>query len=820
MAEKKTPAKPRKPRKAAAPTKGVAAEKAKPKAKPAAKTKAAAKKKPVAKRKPKARAKKQQASLLAKFLPLLKVPLLKFAGICLFVFVCYLGYLDYTVRQQFEGKRWSIPARVYADPVEIYAGSKMNQQQLLVLLKKLHYRDDKQLSSQATYRKRLKSITLKTRQFVFWDKTQEIQHIKVTFAGNSIASIKDAETGGELAIVRLDPEQVGSFYPAHKEDRVLVQLEQVPESLVQGLLATEDRDFYQHYGVSLKGIARAIWVNLRQGRMAQGGSTITQQLVKNFYLTPERSLKRKINEALMALILEARFSKADILEAYLNEVYLGQDGAHAIHGFGLASEFYFSQPLEGLPLDKVTALIALVRGPSYYDLRKHPKRATKRRNLVLSEMFMQGNISEQDMLEAQKKPLKLVAYAHRPANRYPAFIELVKGQLRKEYDDADLSSEGLSIFTTLDTRVQDALESSIKQQLTQIERNKRAKNLETAAIVTRKESGEIVALAGGRDSQVVGFNRALNAVRPIGSLIKPLVYLTALEYPKKYNLLTPVSDRKISVKAEHGKTWKPSNYDRKEHGDVAFYKALVHSYNLATVRIGMDIGVGRIAKTLRDTGVDRTIDLFPSMLLGALPLSPFEVTQMYQTLAGDGFTMPLRSINAVLAQEGEVLQRYPFAIRQTLDPDATYLTNWALQKVMREGTGRAAYQKLSKKLNLAGKTGTSNDLKDSWFAGYTGDYLAVVWVGRDDNKPAGVTGASGALKLWTALMDRVATQSVLLSMPDSVVAYRIETATGFKANEFCTGVNIVPFVKGSEPAQNADCAAPSRHKEKSWFEIF
>ena len=764
---------------------------------------------------------KQKPSIVKKIWQLIKAPLLKLFALFVFVFACYLGYLDYTVRKQFEGKRWSIPAHVYASPVEIYAGLQMNAQQLLVLLKKLHYRPDGKLSSQATYNnKRRGTISLKTRQFVFWDKAQEIQHIRIVFSATEVRSITDVQTGNELTIVRLDPVQIGSFYPAHKEDRVLVKLDEVPETLVQGLMATEDRDFYQHIGISFKGIARAMWVNLREGRLVQGGSTITQQLVKNFYLTPERSLTRKINEAFMALILEARFNKDEILEAYLNEVYLGQDGAHAIHGFGLASEFYFSRPLNKLPLDKVAALIALVRGPTYYDLRRRPERALKRRNLVLDEMFDHGDISEQQLKQAQQQSLKVVPFAHRPANRYPAFIELVKGQLREEYDDTDLTSEGLSIFTTLDTKVQDALDASIKQQLAKIERRKRSKNLETAAIVTRKDSGEIVALAGGRDSQGVGFNRALNAVRPIGSLIKPIVYLTALEYPEKYTLITPVSDTKMKIKAEKGKFWTPSNYDRKEHGDVAFYTALVHSYNMATVRIGMDIGVGRIAKTLRDTGVSRPINLYPSMLLGALALSPFEVTQMYQTLAGDGFAMPLRSINAVLAQDGELLQRYPYAIRQTLDPAATYLTNWIMQRVMREGTGRSAYQTLAENMNIAGKTGTTNELKDSWFAGYTGDYLAVFWVGRDDNKPAGVTGASGALKLWTALMKQVATQPVLLSVPDSVTSIWIDEATGLTANELCSGVVAYPFVRGSEPAESAPCVETPLNKMKSWFNDF
>ncbi len=769
------------------------------------------------KRKPKA---KPKQSWLKRFWRHIKKPVLVSVATLAFVFFCYLGYLDYTVRKQFAGKRWAIPARVYASPVEIYAGLSMNVGQFAGLLQELHYRPDRKLSSQATYDKKARHITLKTREFTFWDNTEQVQHLRVAFSGTEIRKITDMQTQRELAIVRLEPVQIGSFYPAHKEDRVLVKLDEVPQTLIQGLLATEDRDFYQHIGISFKGIARAMWVNLKAGGFVQGGSTITQQLVKNFYLTSERSLRRKINEALMALILELRFSKDEILEAYLNEVYLGQDGAHAIHGFGLASEFYFSRPLNKLPLHQVTALVALIRGPSYYDLRRKPARALKRRNLVLAEMLAHNDISEAEAQKATKTAINVVPFVHRPANRYPAFIDLIKRQLKLEYDEADLTSEGLSIFTTLDTRVQDALNSSIKQQLAKIEQNKKSKQLEAAAIVTRRDTGEIVALAGGRDSQGVGFNRALNALRPIGSLIKPIVYLTALEYPQRYTFITPISDATIKVKMENGQVWQPNNYDRKEHGDVPLHRALAHSYNLATVRMGMDIGVGRIAKTLRATGVTRPINLYPSMLLGALPMTPFEVTQMYQTLAGDGFAMPLRSISVVMDQQGQMLQRYPYALKQELDPAATYLTNRILQEVMLEGTGRSAYWQLPKSLRVAGKTGTTNDLKDSWFAGYTGDYLAVFWVGRDDNKSTGVTGSSGALRLWSNLMHKVAKQPVFLSMPDAVQTVWIDTETGLKANELCAGAVRYPFVRGSEPIEDAPCVSSTVNKAKTWLNDF
>ncbi|MFW5442737.1 MAG: penicillin-binding protein 1B [Methylococcaceae bacterium] len=737
-----------------------------------------------------------------------------------FVFFSYIGYLDYVVRKQFEGKRWSIPARVYASPVEIYSGYKLTADEFEDLLLQLHYRRDYRLSSEGTYNKKGQQVNLKTRGFNFWDKRQESQQLRIKFADAAVTQIINLTTSKQMPIVRMDPIQIGSFYPTRKEDRVLIKLENTPDALIQGLMATEDREFYNHFGLSFKAIARALWVNFRAGSVVQGGSTITQQLVKNFYLTPERSLWRKVNEAFMALILEFRFQKDEILEAYLNEIYLGQDGASSVHGFGLAAEFYFGRPLKNLPLHDIAGLVALVRGPSYYDPRRHADRSVKRRNLVLEEMHQQGYITKKQALAAKQEKLSIISRTHRSINRYPGFMDLVKRQLRQEYREDDLTSEGLRVFTTLDTRVQNIVENKITVKLEQLEKRPNASKLETAVVVTHRESGEIAALAGGRDPKGVGFNRALDAVRPIGSLIKPVVYLTALEYPDRYTINTKVSDTAIEIKGKNGKLWQPKNYDRKEHGEVEMHTALTHSYNLATVRIGMDIGVARIAKTIRSLGVSRPVNLFPSLLLGASPLSPLEVTQMYQTLAGDGFATPLRSIRAVIAADGERLQSYPYTVRQTVDPAATYITNKMLQQVMHEGTGRSAYLYMPKNFGLVGKTGTTNGLRDSWFAGFSGDYLSVVWVGRDDNKPAGLTGASGALQLWISLMRRISTQPVYLVAPDNIEMNWVDPVNGLLANEQCAGARVYPFVSGSGPTIDSPCVTTNVNRAKTWFNDF
>jgi penicillin-binding protein 1B len=736
-----------------------------------------------------------------------------------FMLFSYLGYLDYNVREQFEGNRWAIPARVYASPVELYAGYALTAENFQALLKMLHYKEDSALSAEGTYFKNGSQISVKTRDFAFWDQHQPGMSMSLSFTDMGIESITDITTAEDIAIIRMDPVQIGSFYPTIKEDRVLIKLEEAPDTLVKGLLASEDRDFYQHFGVSLRGIARAMWTNVRAGGMVQGGSTITQQLVKNFYLTNERRLSRKIKEAFMALILEYRYTKNEILEAYLNEIYLGQNGANAVHGFGLASEFYFGSTLKDLPLEEVASLVALVRGPSEYDPRRYPDRALERRNLILDEMATESYITTDQLVDAKAKPLNIIPRQQRSSNLYPGFLDLVKRQLRQDYPEENLTSQGLRIFTTLDTQVQNILEKTVTTKLDQLDKLPHANDLEAAVIVTRRDSGEVTALTGGRENIAGGFNRALDALRPIGSLMKPAVYLTALEYPDKYTITTRVSDSTIVVKGPNGTDWIPKNYDHRHHGSVALHTALAKSYNLATVRIGMDIGVDKTAKTLKNMGVTRKLDLYPSLLLGASSLTPIEVTQMYQTLAGDGFSTPIKSIRAVVDTEGRQLQSYPFTVKQAIDPAATYIVNTMLQEVMHEGTGHTAYDSFPKDYGLVGKTGTTNDAKDSWFAGYTGDYLSVVWVGRDDNKPIGLTGSTGALPLWSALMQQISTQPVNLIPPDNVKLVWVEPASGLLTRKGCGHGKQYPYISGSEPTAYSSCGQKKVfEQDKSWFD--
>lgn len=719
-------------------------------------------------------------------------------------------YLDAVVQEKFSGKRWTVPAKVYARPLELFVGQKLTKTDFLTELDALGYRRESAASGPGAAAVAGNDVQLHTRGFQFYEGTEPARRINVRFSGAYVAGLSQG-AGGNLAVARLEPLLVGGLYPAHHEDRILLKLDQVPPYLVETLVAIEDREFFNHYGVSLKSIARAFWINATAGQLRQGGSTLTQQLVKNFYLTNERSLTRKATEAMMALLLELHYDKNEILEAYLNEVFLGQDGQRAVHGFGLASQYLFSQPLAELKLHQVALMVGMVKGPSYYNPRRFPERALERRNLVLDVLAEQGVVPADQVAAAKLKPLGVTQRGSLADSSFPGFLDLVKRQLREDYREEDLTEEGLRIFTSFDPILQMKAEAALSETLKRLSagRGKGIDEVEAAMLVTSPESGEVQALIGSRQPRFAGFNRALDAVRPIGSLIKPAVYLAALERPSQYTLTSWLSDTAFSVKGQDGQVWKPQNYDRQAHGNVFLYQALANSYNLSTAKLGLALGVPTVLKTLERLGVSREFPAYPSMLLGAGSLTPLEVAGMYQTLANGGFNTPLRGIRSVLTAEGEPLKRYPFQIQQRFDPGAIYLVQNAMQRVMREGTGRSVYSQLPASLNLAGKTGTSNDSRDSWFAGFSQDLLTVVWLGRDDNGKTPLTGATGALQVWTGFMRKADPLPLDMPLPDNVIMAWIDPRTGEGSDASCPQARQMPYIRGSEPAPGSTCGTPA-----------
>ncbi len=716
--------------------------------------------------------------------------------------ISFVVTLDSQIRAEFSGQRWALPARVFARPLEVYPGMDLRAEDFAKELDALNYRKNQRLAEPGDYHRKGNTFYVYTRPFAFWDQKQTAQRLRFRFAKEQgLQQIADLDEQQQIALLRIEPVLIGKIYPTHKEDRDLVKLKEVPPLLIDALLAMEDRSFYEHSGISLRGLARAMVANIKAGGWVQGGSTLTQQLIKNHYLTSDRTLTRKVKEAVMAISLEWHYSKEEILEAYLNEVYLGQNGETAIHGMGTGSVFYFNRPLSQLELPELALLVALVRGASHYNPRKHPERVLKRRNLVLTLMAQQGRISLEAAERAKLAGMNLTKKVQRSRSAYPAFLDLVRRQLKRDYREEDLRSEGLQIFTTLDPIRQTQAENAVKERLLSLEENnKKIKNkLEAAMVVTDTQSGEVLALVGGRNPRYSGFNRALDTLRPIGSLVKPAVYLAALEKYKNYSLVSKLEDKDFYWEDEKtGEVWQPRNYDGKEHGRVPLFKALGASYNLATVDLGFNhLGLDKVRYTLLRLGVERQFPVYPSMLLGGISLTPLEVAQMYQTLASGGFRVPLRTIRDVMTHDSQPLRRYDLSVEQRFDPASVFVLNYALQYVVSSGTGQHIANDMLKDVGqLAGKTGTTNSYRDSWFAGFGRDVLAVSWLGNDDNKPINLSGSSGAMRVWADFMQRTQPRPLENELPPRVQWRWINEKTGRVGKRRQRNVIRMPFITG------------------------
>lgn len=733
---------------------------------------------------------------------------------CILAACAWVLYLDLQVTRQFEGRRWTLPAQVYAAPLELYAGEPLPLPALEQELQRLHYRRTDRLESPGTYRWSGEHIDLALRPARFADETRAAQLLTVNGGAGGILSLRDSG-GADVPVLRLEPLLIGSIFPIHGEDRIVLTPAEVPPLLPAALKAVEDRKFDSHHGVDPLAMLRAAWVNVRAGQIEQGGSTLTQQLVRSYFLSSRQTLSRKLREAVMAVALDAHFSKADLMNAYINEIFLGQDGDRAIHGFGLASQFYFGKPLAELDLSEVALLVAIVRGPSYYDPRRHPDRARERRNLVLKELAQQRLVSAAAAGAAAARPLGVTS---RPAGAYyPAYLDFVRRTLRRDYRDQDLTEAGLRIYTSLEPRAQDEAERALERELARLDKvHKHPQGqLEGAVVVTAPQSGDVIAIVGGRNVGYDGFDRALDARRSMGSLVKPFIYLTALE-SGRYNAATVVQDAPIDLKLQNGTHWKPENFTRETYGAVPVVRALAESLNLATVGVGLDVGVPKVAATLERFGLAAKPAPVPAMLLGAVDVTPLEAAQLYNGLANGGFKNPLRAVRAVIAADGKPLKAFPLEVTPVAAPAVVYQLDRMLVQVMDHGTGRAARALLPPQLVVAGKSGTSSDYRDSWFAGFSGSHLVVVWVGYDDNSPTGFTGSAGALPVWARVMAGLGTNSWNAPMPESLAEVHIEYPTGLRAVPGCAQDLVAVVVPSNAAlAEKPGCGFPASNPVSS-----
>ncbi|MCG9745286.1 penicillin-binding protein 1B [Shewanella sp. Isolate8] len=716
----------------------------------------------------------------------------------------YSIYLDQIIARKFEGQKWHLPAQVFSRSMALYPGAAVSHAQLIAELKLLGYRKVANPRQVGEFSASMTKVDLWRRPFLHPQGSQEAQRVMITFDSQGVASVSRNSDHRELAVFHLEPVLLDRMITGDGEDRLFVATDKIPQAIVDALILVEDRSFYEHHGVNPFAIIRAAMVNISAGRTVQGGSTLTQQLAKNFFLSSERSIIRKLREALMAIIIDFRYDKDEILEAYLNEVYMGQDKSRAVHGMGLASQFYFGRPIAELTLPQQAFLVAAIKGPSYYNPWRYPERAQERRDLVLRLLMESGQLPVAQYKAAVESPLG-VRKASKPVHqKLPAFFAVVRGELSRRFGDSLLQQSGIKVYTTLDPLAQEAAEQAVRSTMKKLEQ--RDKALQVGMVVTDKYSAGIAAMVGDKVPSYQGFNRAVEIRRPIGSLIKPFVYATALTHGDKYTLATPLKDEPITLTNSHGKTWSPQNVNKQFSGEVPLLTAFKKSMNVPTVNLGMAIGTDAVATTLAKSGWNEAIPEYPSMLLGAVNGSPLMVAQVYQTLADNGRYRQLSAVTHVLDADNQALSASQRATDQAIPVASDFLVQHAMTQVVQSGTAARLGQAFPG-VTLAGKTGTSNDSRDSWFAGFDERNVAAVWVGLDDNGKTSLYGSSGAMAVYQAFLKQRAPISLRRTPVSGVVPGYFDAKTGVAKEKGCNNVVALPALSESyHPAKN--CGDP------------
>ncbi len=678
-------------------------------------------------------------------------------------------YFDSVVFSKFEvDDRWVLPAVVYSRPLELYPDQKLSLQQMIYELKLLKYRQVQNPSKPGEYAlsEKTQRVVLIKRPFEFPDAKEGKAALMVQFQDQRIQKIVNADDRTELGYVRMDPvllDRINRIDP--KEDRIFLDLDSVPKALINTLLQIEDRSFYSNWGVNFLAVARAAFKNFFAGHVVQGGSTITQQLVKNYFLNSERSYSRKFKEIIMALIMNHRYSKEQILEAYLNEIYLGQNGSAGIYGFGLASYFYFGVPVSELTQDQMALLVGIIKGPSLYDPWRNPETTLERRNTVLAVMHNRGFLTDAEYAQYSARPLGVIARGSMNYSKTPAFMGVLKQEIATRFGSDFLSGNGIKIFTSLDPQAQLSAEKAVMSELNTIEKEKKISGLESAMVVSSWRTAEVSAVVGSRTPQYAGFNRVLEGRRQVGSIIKPLVYLTA--FSNGIHLGTMVDDSPITIKLASGKLWSPKNDDKRSRGPIPVHYAMAHSLNVPTVKIGMRVGLNHVVETMRKVGIKRDLPLYPSMLLGTVELTPYEVNAVYSSLATDGVYSDLTTLRTVVKDGKVVYERESSKGERKLDPRDTFLTLTVMEEATQSGTGYRIGQ-MFPNIKVATKTGTTNDNRDTWAVGIDNDEVVSTWVGFDNNKSTGLFGSSGAMRVYGAYLKNRGVDSLELKRPDGI----------------------------------------------------
>jgi penicillin-binding protein 1B len=726
----------------------------------------------------------------------------------------YLRRLEETVTAKFEGQKWRFPSKIYSDTYLLYVGINLRSDDILEKLRRLGYHESQsspKRRGEYRFQPSRGLVEIYLREFSYPTEHFKGAPVRISLQGTIITKIENLATGEEMVSLELEPELITGLYDRVWEERRVVALTEVPPLITKAILAVEDERFYDHHGIDPVSVMRAVWVNLRSGGVVQGGSTLTQQLMKNFFLSDERTFSRKVKEAVMALIAERKYSKDQILENYLNEIYLGQRGSQGIFGIWEASQFYFSKPLSDLTVGEAALLAGLVRAPNRLSPYKSLDAATKRRNVVLVKLLDNQVITRKQYEAALRESLPQREMI-KVTNDAPYYVDYLRRELAENYSNDVLTAEGLKIFTSMDLQLQKIAERSLAEGLKKLEasypalrRRGEEDNLEGAIVVLRPQTGEIKAMVGGRSYQKSQFNRVFQAKRQPGSIFKPFVYLAALmsggEGRKKFTPATMVEDAPFKWSYD-GQDWEPGNYNDEYFGTVTFRRALEKSLNSATARIAREVGIKRVSEIAHRLGVQSPLPAVPSLSLGAAEVTPLEVAYAFSTLANNGVRARPLAVKQVTDADAKVREKRDIKVDKVLTPQLAFIMNHLLRGVLDRGTADVA-RRWGFTRPAAGKTGTTNDYKDAWFVGYTPDLLAVVWVGFDNKAKLGLSGAQAALPIWTEFMKRATAGTPVTDfvVPPGIRIVEIDPLSGQLATPNCSYILREAFLEGEEPTK-------------------
>ena len=716
--------------------------------------------------------------------------------------------LETRVTDKFSGRRWDLPSRVYSAPFALYPGVDVDQVGFVERLTRLGYVEVSGPARQpGDYRWAWRdSLDVVVRGDP--GEEQQARKVRIEVENGRVKRLIDADLSEELPVIELASEPIAGIYDLVWESRDPVAVADVSSLLVQSILAAEDRRFFEHAGVDWRAVLRALWVNVRAGGVRQGGSTLTQQLMKNFFLSTDRTVRRKVVELVMALIAERRYSKLEILENYMNEIYLGQGGTRGIFGISEGARFYFGKEPGDLSLAQMALLAGMVQAPNRYSPYHEPERARRRRNVVLARMHRAGMITDADFREAKAEALHVRSASPSPRTA-PYFVDHVRDELAQTYPASVLTQDGLQIYTGLDVRLQQSAEQSVADGLAELETRYPelaaggdGDPLEACLVAIQPRTGEIRAMVGGRRYSASQFNRATSARRQVGSLFKPVVYAAALASQRiggDWWLPTARIEDAPFEWVYDSRVWRPANYAGRYFGFVTVREALEQSLNAATARAAHEVGLPAILSTAHRLGFDGPLPAVPAIVLGAGEVTPLQVARLYATFANDGLRpMPL-AVRRVATGRGEVLERRGVRLERAISPEVAFMVTHMLRGVIERGTGRAGRLEVP----AAGKTGTTDGYRDAWFAGYTPDLVAVVWVGFDHGRPVGLPGSRAALPIWTEFMKSATAGQPVVAFrpPPGIVFADIDPATGGLATPLCPEVIEEAFPIDAVPAE-------------------